>query len=895
MAQRFKAIYFPRNLTTDSQPKTLTLAFSEQDVSIYERVRRLSSHEVRLLMSYQVFEELSRAAREEGLPLNAFCMRLLRERFENSTNQNARQLSMPNFELNEIIELDPIQATFKGGAAEPLHMWYPFLEGYSPKFVQTIINTYASEANIIFDPFAGTGTTPITGMKNNLQSYYCELNPLLQFLIEAKILAYKSDKNEREILAKELHALASQWNAMVRRAEPDYHLEMSYTHVFDKSIYFDPETFIQVLKSRSVIDKLFIVNQSLAKLTEIGVLASLLSSSKLIRSGDIRYRKGKEISRITPINDEVSRRLLMIANDLERIETPKNGYPVFLCEDARHLERLPALSFDAVITSPPYLNGTNYFRNTKIELWFLRCLQSSEDLASYRYKAVTSGINHVTVKKSNTNTPSVVNDIVETLEHHAYDSRIPRMAAGYFSDISKIFEGLRRHLHEGSKVAIDIGDSVYAGVHIPVQQLMASILEGQGYKLIDEVILRKRLSRDRTELSQVLLVFDYKGESESQRPSFKPNWSSAWDTFKSDLPYKIQPYAKRNWGHPLHSLCSYQGKMKPSLAHFLVKTFVSDGGTMLDPFAGVGTIPFEASLQGKMGYGFEISPAALVISRGKVESAIAEECDSTIIRLERFIEENEPTVEDHQSAQSVKFNGAIPDYYHPDTLKQILLARRYFINNPPISASECLVLACLLHILHGNRPYALSRRSHPITPFKPSGSFEYKSLPIKLRDKVGRSLSARKPVSYVEGKIFNQDATVWWPQSVTDIDAIITSPPFFNSTRFHVGNWIRLWFCGWEKQDFQEKPLAFVDERQKSTFRIYEPIFRQARERLKPAGVLVFHLGESKKCNMAEELSLIARPWFKTRDIFSEDVTNLERHGISDKGGVTKHQFLVLS
>jgi hypothetical protein len=44
------------------------------------------------------------------------------------------------------------------------------------------------------------------------------------------------------------------------------------------------------------------------------------------------------------------------------------------------------------------------------------------------------------------------------------------------------------------------------------------------------------------------------------------------------------------------------------------------------------------------------------------------------------------------------------------------------------------VFASLLHVLHGNRPYALSRRSHPLTPYAPTGPVEYKSLLRKLEE-----------------------------------------------------------------------------------------------------------------------------------------------------------------
>ena len=105
---------------------------------------------------------------------------------------------------------------------------------------------------------------------------------------------------------------------------------------------------------------------------------------------------------------------------------------------------------------------------------------------------------------------------------------------------------------------------------------------------------------------------------------------------------------------------------------------------------------------------------------------------------------------------------------------------------------------------------------------------------------------------------------------------------------------MRLWFCGWEVNDFQKRPLSFVDERQKRSFEVYYPILRQCRERLKSGGVAVFHLGASKKCDMAKELGGIAKTWFRVADIYTECVSHCESHGIRDKGTVVSHQYLVL-
>jgi len=377
----------------------------------------------------------------------------------------------------------------------------------------------------------------------------------------------------------------------------------------------------------------------------------------------------------------------------------------------------------------------------------------------------------------------------------------------------------------------------------------------------------------------------------------EPSWSKNWKEFKISLPHQKKPFSKRNWGNKLHSLCSYAGKLKPSIAYNLVKIFVPEKGNLLDPFSGVGTIPLEGALQGKKSYAFDLSPLAYIITKAKLEKPSHNECMKVIENLKKYILNEKPSKEELEEAERFGFNSKIVDYYHKKTLNEILLSRRFFnfkLSVEELDTSEAFVMGCLLHILHGNRPYALSRRSHPLTPYAPTGIFEYKPLISKLNDKVNNSLDIPLPKEFQEGNVFKIDSTTWWPTEINNLDAIITSPPFFDSTRFYMANWIRMWFCGWSPKDFEIKSHEFIDERQKENFSVYEPVIRQSRERLKENGVLVFHLGKSDKCDMAKEILKISKPWFENHDILDESVTHLEKHGMRDKGRVTSHLYLIL-
>jgi len=897
MSQKFKNIYFSDYPAESPQKRNLTLAFGNKDSHIYDQVKTLSSFELRELLGHHTFASLQQAAQQECLPFGTYCLRLLRQKLPGvSEPKQPYQLSLLPESIRPFIE--PIQATFKGGETEPLHAWYPYLEGYSPRFVEQALQEFAPHATRVFDPFAGMGTTPLTVARMEKNAFYCELNPLLQYLTDVKALALTLDEISRKKISTFLRSLAIRLEEFVADAQPDFQLAQSYTQTFGESSFFDPETYEKILRTRSAIDRLSCTEPLAAQFITVAVLANLIPASRLIRRGDVRFKteqelKRKQIKLIPAVKDQ----LLLISSDLNKLN-PIAQRPILVCEDARELSNLPSLDIEAVITSPPYLNGTNYFRNTKVELWFLRCLRSPEDLSGFRYKAVTAGINDVTVKKNNNDEIAHLKQIVAQLAVSAYDRRIPQMVSSYFSDMKAIFGALKNHLTDNAILLIDIGDSSYGNVHVPTDTLLSKLLISEGFSLEREIPLRKRMSRGGFPLKQALLIFRYsrshRRQAKEAKVSYIANWTSSWETFKAELPHQRGDFARRNWGHPLHSLCSYQGKIKPSLASHLVKTFLSSGQALLDPFAGTGTIPFEAALQGITAWAFEINPAALHIAAAKLGQPDTQSCHRCLNFLEAFINDQTITDEEMTSAEKIRFNGPLPTYFDTTTFREILLARRYFLKHPPQTSSESLILASLLHILHGNRPYALSRRSHPITPFAPTGPAEYRPLIPRLRDKVNRSLAVSYSDHFISGKALFQDATSWWPQAVDQLDAIITSPPFFDSTRFYLANWMRLWFCGWESEDFRTQPLSFVDERQKVSFEIYEPIFRQARERLKPGGVMVLHLGKSRKCDMAQALSQVARRWFRVTDIFSENVEHCESHGIRDKGAVTSHQYLVL-
>jgi len=876
--QEFKSIYFPDLRDNPESSKSLTLAFSEEDQNLFDSIKHFSSHEIRKIINVPTFSSLEKKALQKGLSVNRYCIWKLKKEIDNNKTK--------------LFNLDPIHTTFKGGKELPLQSWYPYLEGYSPDFVKYIIDNFVDkDAKVIYDPFSGTGTTPIVASNLGYKSYYSEVNPLLQFLTRIKAKARNAKNKEK--LAKSLNELLPDIKKLVLSQEEDQELKKSYINTFDKSKFFPDDVYSYILKTRTLINTLYYKDILVSELLTIAVLSNLVENSFLKRHGDLRFRKGKEMDELKNVNyfKNLESHIQNIINDLLIIEP--SVAPVLITEDARNIGKLPMLGIDVVITSPPYLNGTNYFRNTKIELWFLGYLKSSSDLTNFRKLAVTAGINDVSLQSNKEIKNKQLENLLKDLNKRAYDKRIPKMVHDYFADMHRIFVGLKTQLNKDAVLAIDLGDSIYGGIHVKTDEILISILKKIGYSFEKNITLRKRQSNNGQELKQVLLIFRNKEKHKLAKK--QKVWEKDWIYFKKNQPHHSGDMAKRNWGDHIHSLCSYQGKLKPSIANQLVSIFVPENGKILDMFGGVGTIAVEAALQKKESFSFDISPAAIAISKAKIGIPSLRKINQVINELEEYIKKTKLSKEERETAEKFGLNKTLKDYFHPDTFKEILLARKFFGEVGYDSTENAFVASAIMHILHGNRPYALSRKSHGITPFAPSGEFEYKNLLEKLNEKVARTLKDINRENFTSGEMYFQDATKTWPEKVKDLDAIITSPPFFDSTRFYAANWMRLWFAGWNQAHFKTEPISFIDELQKKDLSIYDGIFMQSRERLKNGGVFVLHLGKSSKCDMAKELAERAKTWFNVCDIFEESVEDGESHGIKDRGGVVKHQYLILN
>lgn len=384
--------------------------------------------------------------------------------------------------------------TFSLNKTEPIHRWYSYVEGYSSCLIaEELKKLLVLKPNIetIYDPFCGTGTTSLVASTHGIKSFYSESNPFMQTVIETKI------NGVHKLDVKTVSTKLIEYLALINEIKIE---EFESWNGFEK--FFGERQLNELLTIKDLISQED--DETVKSIHALALSSIVVKVSKMTRRGDLRYATEKEY-REESVLECFADKLNEMIFDIQHHKTMVKCSTTKVSDDARNNEYIDA--FDCVITSPPYLNGTNYIRNTKLELKLNDFISSENDLPSFHSKGIVAGINNVSKRTAIDTVLPVVEPYWEQLQPVAYDERIPKMVAGYFRDMDMVIQKLSRSMKSGGLFTMDIGDSQFAGVHIPTHLILSDICAQYGFALYDEEILRERRSKNGMVLTQRLLRY----------------------------------------------------------------------------------------------------------------------------------------------------------------------------------------------------------------------------------------------------------------------------------------------------------------------------------------------------------------------------------------------------
>lgn len=72
--------------------------------------------------------------------------------------------------------------------SDPVDAWYRYYAGYSASFVEKALKEVASEAQVVLDPWNGTGTTTVVAASNKISAIGFDINPAMVVVARARLL-----------------------------------------------------------------------------------------------------------------------------------------------------------------------------------------------------------------------------------------------------------------------------------------------------------------------------------------------------------------------------------------------------------------------------------------------------------------------------------------------------------------------------------------------------------------------------------------------------------------------------------------------------------------------------------------------------------------------------------
>jgi len=351
--------------------------------------------------------------------------------------------------------------TFKPNKRLPIYNWFHFKEAFSRNFVKPMLNQFdIHEGGWVLDPFCGVGTTLLTAKERGVNAVGVDAHPVFAFVSQVKTQNYNVEtlkESKRDFFSKRFEKPDLKgMNPLLKKAFSIYALE--------DIVFFKSE--ISKIKDRIVRD--FLV---------LALVVSAMRVSYAFKDGAvIRFFKRKH----PPLRKLFRSTVKKFIRHLKKAEF-KPCEIVVKQGDARKLGFLETKSFDAVVTSPPYLNKLEYTKAFDVEEALLKELVGIDSAKAYLGADLGRG---------KTVFPKL---------------GLPDMAEAYFFDMELCLGEMYRVLREGGKAALVVGQGVFPDGIVESDAFIAKLAESVGFSVEKRLIVNRRVLREKELLKLVLL------------------------------------------------------------------------------------------------------------------------------------------------------------------------------------------------------------------------------------------------------------------------------------------------------------------------------------------------------------------------------------------------------
>ncbi len=357
------------------------------------------------------------------------------------------------------------------------HGYHRYPAKFIPQIVNPLIKQYTQKGDLVFDPFAGCGTTLLESKILGRDSVGTDINPVACLITKAKITPIDPKILESYFLS-------------IQSSYKKFNLDKKYEKYLsnEKISYWFYESEIkklgyllhQILKIKSGKE----LNFFLCAFSNI-----LKNCSKWLQTSNKPTRDLKK----KPIDP-----FILFDKQVKRMMDGNNKYiPLVDNQDSKYVKckiyqrdarKTPLRKGDVklVVTSPPYVTSYEYADFHQLTGFWLDYIKN---IREFRKKFI--GTTYKSIRKINLNS-KLASEIVNKLS--VVDKKQSEEVATYFTEMNQVFAEMKRILADDGKVAIVIGNTTLKGVDILNAEVFVEQLQNLGF-VVSKIIKRPLASK----------------------------------------------------------------------------------------------------------------------------------------------------------------------------------------------------------------------------------------------------------------------------------------------------------------------------------------------------------------------------------------------------------------
>ncbi len=351
------------------------------------------------------------------------------------------------------------------------------IDRYPAKMVshlaETLVNRYGAKGETLVDPFCGSGAILVAAQNFGMCPIGIDINPYASLMSRTKLMGF--DAAESQVLCNQLLELAKKQNGA-------YPIDWE-----GKDYWFTSGTLrkFELLRGASKQLRLARTRSGRAVLLALALSVRLCSkadqrSPKPFISKTARETRGGR--HFDPYR-QIPRLLCDLSSLYSDEARPRALRGHVLCRDVSRGSPLNLASpVQLVMTSPPYINAQDYYRNFKLELHVLEGILPFQ-IRKVRNRFIGTERGKLLCEVEEKDKYKHITLLPELRKIEKVTKRLADVIHRYLFDMETAFDTIRGCMAHKSVFVLVCGDNLVGGAHIPTWRILGDMLIEKGFVL----------------------------------------------------------------------------------------------------------------------------------------------------------------------------------------------------------------------------------------------------------------------------------------------------------------------------------------------------------------------------------------------------------------------------